>query len=178
MANGVGQTTGTQVAAEAPAKPFPPFDSANFPSLLIWLVLTFTALYLLMSKFALPRVDGILRDRLAKINSDLHDALAKRAEADKAASEYQKTLAEARAGAQAIAQQTYARLAAETEAKRKAHEADLAAKLGAAEAQIDATKAKAMGSVEEIARETASAIVEHITGKRPDPAAIAAAFKS
>jgi F-type H+-transporting ATPase subunit b len=178
MANGVEHTTGTEVAADAPAKPFPPFDPANFPSLLIWLVLTFGALYLLMSKFALPRVDGILRDRRAKINADLHDAFAKRAEADKAAAEYQKTLTEARTGAQALAQQTYARLAAETEAKRKAHEADLAAKLVAAEAQIEATKAKAMGSVEEIARETAVAIVEHITGKRPDPSVIAAAFKT
>jgi F-type H+-transporting ATPase subunit b len=170
--------TSTRQPADAPPaeQPFPPFDSANFVSLLIWLALCFGGLYLLMSKFALPRVEGILHDRLAKISGDLHDASAKRAEADQAAADYQKTLAEARAGAQALAQQTYARLAAETEAKRKAHEADLAAKLATAEAQIETTKNKAMAHVEEIARDTAAAIVEHITGKPADAKAIASAI--
>lgn len=178
MANGGQLATGTEVAAVAPDKPFPPFDSANFPSLLVWLALTFGALYVLMSKFALPRVGGILHDRRAKISADLHDASAKRKQADQAAADYQKTVAEARANAQALAQQTYASLAAETEAKRKAHDEALAAKLAAAEAQIETTKAKAMGSVNEIAQEAAAAIVEHITGKRPDPSVIAAAFKT
>jgi F-type H+-transporting ATPase subunit b len=170
--------TGTQQPTPAPAaeKPFPPFDSANFASLLIWLALCFGGLYLLMSKLALPRIEGILRDRHDKISGDLKSAFARRAEADQAAADYQKTLAEARAGAQALAQQTYARLAAETEAKRKAHEADLAAKLAAAEAQIETTKAKAMANVEEIARDTAAAIVEHITGKPADAKAIASAI--
>lgn len=170
-------TTSTQQSApSAGEKPFPPFDSANFGSLLVWLALCFGGLYLLMSKYALPRVEAILRDRRAKINGDLGDAIAKRKEADQAAAAYQKTLAEARAGAQALAQQTYARLAAETEAKRKAHEADLSAKLAAAEAQIEATKAKAMSNVEDIARDAAAAIVEHITGKPADTKAIAAAI--
>jgi F-type H+-transporting ATPase subunit b len=171
-------TSSTQQPTEAAPgdKPFPPFDSANFVSLLIWLVLCFGGLYLLMSRFALPRVEGILRARRGKIDGDLKDAFAKRAEADQAAAEYHKTLAEARASAQALAQQTYARLAAESEAKRKAHEAELAAKLTAAEAQIEATKAKAMANVEEIARETAAAIVEHISGKPADAKAIASAI--
>jgi F-type H+-transporting ATPase subunit b len=170
--------TSTQQPTGTPPgeKPFPPFDTANFVSLLIWLVLCFGGLYLLMSKLALPRVEGILRDRLAKISGDIHVASAKRSQADQASADYQKTLAEARTNAQALAQQTYARLAAETEAKRKAHEADLAAKLAVAEAQIETTKAKAMANVEEIARDAAAAIVEHITGKPADAKAIASAI--
>lgn len=170
------QTTATQ-APSAPAKEtFPPFDSTNFSSLLIWLALTFGLLYWLMSRVALPRVEGILHARAGAINSDLGVAGAKRKEADQAAADYQKTLADARANAQALAQETYARLAAETDAKRHALEADLAGKLSAAEAQIEATKAKAMGNVEQIAKETASAIVEHLTGKPADPKAVAAAL--
>jgi F-type H+-transporting ATPase subunit b len=178
MATDIEHMTGTQTQTDVPAgeKPFPPFDSANFVPLLIWLVLTFGALYLLMSKLALPRVEDILRARRAKINGDLGEAFAKRKEADQASADYQKTLADARASAQALAQQTYARLAAETEAKRKAHEADLASKLAASEAQIEATKAKAMANVEQIARETASAIVEHMTGRPADAQSVAAAI--
>lgn len=144
--------------------------------MLVWLVLTFSALYLLMSKIAMPRVEGILKARHGKIFGDIGVANSKREEADRAAADYQKTLADAKARAQALAQETHVRLAAETEAKRHALEADLAGKLTAAEAQIERTKAKAMSNVDQIARETAAAIVEHITGKPADPAAIAAAF--
>jgi F-type H+-transporting ATPase subunit b len=155
---------------------FPPFDSANFAPLLIWLVLTFGALYILMSKIALPRVEGILKSRREKIDSDLGVAFAKRTEADRAHTDYEKTLANAKARAQTLAQETHARLAADTDAKRHSLESELAGRLTAAEAQIEATKAKAMGNVDQIAREAAAAIVEHITGKPADPAAIAAAF--
>jgi F-type H+-transporting ATPase subunit b len=175
MATDTELGTSTQVPTNAPAgeKPFPPFDSANFASLLIWLALSFGLLYFLMSKLALPRVAGILQARSAKINGDLSDASAKRKEADQAAADYQKTLADARANAQTLAQDTHARLAAEAETKRKALEADLAVKLAAAETQIEATKTKAMANVEQIAQDTAKAIVEHITGKPADTKTIA-----
>jgi F-type H+-transporting ATPase subunit b len=169
-----GQTTGTEVPGGQSA--FPPFDPANFAPLLVWLVLSFGVLYLLMSKLALPRVASILHDRKAKIDSDLSAAFAKRAAADQASADYQKTLADAKASAQALAQQTHARLAAEADAKRVALEAELSAKLAAGEAEIEAMKAKAMANVEQIAQETAAAIVEHLTGKPADAKAIAAAI--
>jgi F-type H+-transporting ATPase subunit b len=171
--------TSTEVGHDGGEQPFPPFDFATItPSLLIWLALTFGALYILMWKVALPRVEGIFKARSGKIDSDLGMAFKKREEADRAAANYQKTLADARANAQGIAQQTYAQLAAESDAKRHALEAELAGTIAAAEAQIEATKAKAMGNVDQIAREAAATIVEHITGKPADPAAIEAAFKA
>jgi F-type H+-transporting ATPase subunit b len=175
MANGLEHTTATQ-AQPAAEKPFPPFDTANFVSLLIWLAITFGLLYWLMSRIALPRVAGILEARHAKINSDILAANGKRKEADQAAADYQKTLADARANAQALAQETHARLAAEADAKRHTLETDLNGKLAAAEAQIGQTKAKAMANVDQIAQNTAAAILEHITGKPADSAAIAAAI--
>jgi F-type H+-transporting ATPase subunit b len=172
-----GLTASTEVPGTAEGSgSFPPFESANFAPLLIWLVLTFGALYLLMSKVALPRVEGILKSRKGRIDGDLHIAFTRRAEADRAHKDYEKTLADAKARAQALAQETHVRLAAETEAKRHALESELAGQLAAAEGQIEAMKTKAMGNVDQIARETAAAIVEHITGKPADPAAIAAAF--
>jgi F-type H+-transporting ATPase subunit b len=165
-------TTGVEPESGA----FPPFDAANFVPVLIWLVLSFGLLYILMSKVALPRVHDILHTRQAKINEDLENANKMRAEANEAAAAHDKMLAEARAKAQGLAQETHARLHAETEAKRQAIESDLNAKLVAAEAQIAETKAKAMGNVESIAQEAAAAIVQHLTGKPADAAAIAAAF--
>ncbi len=168
-------TTGT----EAPSTgSFPPFDPANVAPQLFWLILTFGALYLLMSRLALPRVESILHDRRAKIEGDVGEAANKRKAADEAAADYEKTLADAKGRAQALAQKTHARLAAETDAKRASLEAELSAKIAAGEAEIEALKTKAMASVEQIAQETASAIFEHLTGQKANPKAIAAAVAS
>ncbi|WOJ88272.1 hypothetical protein RZS28_10485 [Methylocapsa polymorpha] len=171
-----------ETSAELPADvghgagAFPPFESANFTPLLIWLVLSFGLLYLLMSKIALPRVENILQTRAAKLAKDLSEASAFHKRSEEAAAAHDKTIADARAKAQALAQETHVKLNAEADAKRHALESDLNAKLSAAETQIAETKAKAMANVEGIAGEAATAIVEHITGKPADPKAIAAAL--
>ena len=96
-------------------------------------------------------------------------------QADAAAAAHEKTLADARARAQALAQAARDQRAAEAEAKRKALEEELAAKLFLAESQIAATRAQAMTNVESIARDAAGAIFERILGRPADAAAIAAA---
>jgi F-type H+-transporting ATPase subunit b len=96
--------------------------------------------------------------------------------AEEAGAAYEKSLAEARARAQALAQSTRAKLGAESEAKRKALEADLSARLAQAEAAIAVTKNQAMSNVRGIARETTVAIVERLTGRAPSPQAVDAAL--
>ncbi len=154
---------------------FPPFDTANFTPMLIWLTLSFGVLYLLMSKIALPRVESILHARSHKISTDISEANGLRTRAEEAAAAHEKTIAEAKAKAVALAKETHAKLNAETEAKHHALETELNAKLAASETQVLAMKAKAMDNVEAIAKETAAAIVQHITGKPADQDAIAKA---
>ena len=42
---------------------FPPFESSTFPSQLLWLVITFGALYYFMSKRLLPQVGAVIESR-------------------------------------------------------------------------------------------------------------------
>jgi F-type H+-transporting ATPase subunit b len=169
--------SGESHAAEGAHAPgvFPPFDAANFAPVLIWLALSFGLLYLLMAKVALPRVEGILHARAHKISEDIKEAHAFRARSEQAAIAHDKTISDAKAKAQALAQETRTKLNAETDAKRHVLEADLNAKLAASESQIMDMKAKAMANVDEIAREAAAAIVQHVTGKPADASAVAAA---
>lgn len=157
------------------AHAFPPFDSSNFASTLLWLAISFGLLYYLMAKIALPRVENILHTRQGKISSDLKEANAAREKAEKAAADHERTLAEARGKALALAQQTQAKLAADGDEKRHALENDLGVKLAAAEKQIVETKSRAMQNVETIAADAASAIVERLTGRPADKTAIASA---
>jgi F-type H+-transporting ATPase subunit b len=169
---------GTEVPGGGHEAAFPPFDSTHFASQLVWLVITFGLLYILMSKVALPRIAGILKERSDKISSDLDAARSAQARAEAARIEHDKTLAEARAKAQAMGQDAHQKLAAEADAKRKALEAELNGKLAAADAQIAETKARAMANVDSIAQDAAASIIQHLTGKTADPQKIAAAVAS
>jgi F-type H+-transporting ATPase subunit b len=172
-------TTQTQVGQDGGAHSnFPPFDPGTFPSQLVWLAIAFGLLYWYMSKRGLPQLGAVIDGRKALIARDLDDATAMQQKADAAAAAHEKTLAEARAKAQALAQAARDAAAADAQAKRQALEDDLAAKLAAAEREIDATRAQAMTNVAEVARDTAGAIVERLGGRAADPAAIAAAVRS
>jgi F-type H+-transporting ATPase subunit b len=151
---------------------FPPFDSATFASQLLWLAITFVALYLLMSRLALPRVGGIIAARRERIESDLGEAARLKEESEAALASYEQALVEARANAQTLAAQTRDRLMAEADASRKALEENLNRKLAEAEASIAATKNAAMANVRGIAAEAAAAIVERLLGAAPAEKAV------
>lgn len=151
---------------------FPPFETHTFVAQLIWLALAFGLLYYLMSKIALPRIESILHDRSSRLASDLEEAERMKKEADAAGEAYEKSLRDASAKAQGIAQEARAKLAAASDARRKAKEEELNEKLAASETTIRESTARAMSNVRDIAGETASAIVERLTGTAPDKASL------
>jgi F-type H+-transporting ATPase subunit b len=162
-------TAATHATTQAPGGEhgsgvFPPFDPATFPSQLLWLAITFGALYLLMSKIALPRIGGILENRKAIMDADLAAADASRQKTDAAIAAYEAALAAAKAKAQGIANESREAMQADLAAKRSAVEADLSAKVTAAEARIMATKTEALTHVDEIATETAQTVVTQLVG--------------
>lgn len=168
--------SGTQVADTPPHEVgFPPFATETYPTQLLWLALTFGALYYFMSRHVAPRLAGIVESRETTVARDLDMAAAAKERAQAAGEAYEKSLAEAKARAQALAQETRDSLAADADAQRKALEADLAERLAASEAAISARKAEAMGNVRSIAVDTAGAIIERLTGRAPAPGAVEAA---
>jgi len=156
---------------------FPPFDSSTFASQLVWLVITFVLLYALMAKVALPRVGSIIAQRQNRIDDDLAQANAFKAQSDTALAAYEKALADARARAQAMASEMRDKQAAEAEASRKKLEDQLNAKLAEAEKVIAGTKQAAMANVRNIAADAARAIVERLIGTVPADSAVVAAVK-
>jgi F-type H+-transporting ATPase subunit b len=167
----VGQDGGGHTA-------FPPFQSDTFPSQLLWLAISFAALYYFMAKKALPAVGATIQQRKDRIAKDIDDATAMQQKADAAAAAHEKALADARARAQSLAQAQRDQLAAEAEAKRKAVDEELAAKFAEAERQLAATRDRAMANVGAIAREATAAIVERLIGRPANPEAVAAAVES
>ncbi len=158
--------TGAHTGAEGKA-PFPPFQSETFASQLVWLAITFVALYLLMSRVALPRIASIFEERRDRIADDLAEAQRFKDESEGALANYEKALADARNRAQGIANETRDQMSAQADERRKSLETQLNAKLADAERTIATTKSNAMTNVRGIAVEAASAIVERLIGTAP-----------
>jgi F-type H+-transporting ATPase subunit b len=165
--------TNAQTTAPGGAKPpFPPFNAETFASQFIWLAIFFIALYVIISRVAIPRIGGIVEARQDRIAGDLAEANSFKQQSDAALAGYEKSLADARGRAQELANATRERLNAEAEKTRHALEAELNARLAKAEETIAATKTAAMTNVQAIAVDAASAIVERLIGSRPNAAAV------
>src|SRR3984893_12536397 len=164
-----GQQTGAHTEADGGhGGAFPPFDSSTFASQLVSLLIAFVALYLIVSRIALPRVGSVMDARQNEIEGDLAAAEKLKDEADAALKAYESDLAAARSRAQAIGNETREKLNAASEAERKTLEERLSAKLADAEKQIAATRESAMSNVRGIAADAAGAIVQQLTGVLPD----------
>ena len=146
---------------------FPPLQIETYASQLVWLALSFVALYLLMSRVALPRIGSIIEDRRQRIASDFAEAERLKAESDAASVAYEKSLADARGRAQALANEARQSETKAAEGARKALDAKLNAQIGEAEKTIAARRSAAMTNVQSIAIDAAAAIVERLIGSAP-----------
>jgi F-type H+-transporting ATPase subunit b len=171
VAEGHGDAKGATAHTEAEGghkAPFPPFQKDTFASQLVSLLIAFVALYLIVSKIALPRVGGVLDARQNAIDGDLTEAQKLKDASDEALKAYEAELASARSRAQAISAETRDRLNAASDAERKTLEEALAVKLAEAEKTIASTREAAMRNVRGIAADAAAAIVQRLTGLVPD----------
>jgi F-type H+-transporting ATPase subunit b len=170
-----GTTAHTEADGGAHKAPFPPFQKDTFASQLVSLAIAFVALYLIVSRIALPRVGSLLDERQKAIEGDLAEAQKLKDASDGALKAYESELAAARARAQAIGAETREKLNAASEAERKTLEDKLSVKLAEAEKTIASTRDAAMSNVRGIAADAAAAIVQRLTGVLPDGKAVASA---
>jgi len=171
VAESHGDAKGTTAHTEAEGghkAPFPPFQKDTFASQLVSLAIAFVALYLIVSRIALPRVGSLLDERQGTIEGDLNEAQKLKDASDAALKAYESELAAARSRAQAIGTETREKLNAASEAERKKLEDRLTLKLTEAEKTIASTREAAMKNVRGIAAETATAMVQRLTGVSPD----------
>lgn len=153
----------------------PQLNAADWAPQLIWLAITFIGLYFIMAKVALPRFGAVIEQRRDRIAHDLDNAARLKDQTEQAIAAYEASLAEARAKAGGIAQETRNKLNAETERQRTALEEKLAVKTDEAERKIGAAKDAAMAQIKDVAAEAAEAIVEKLVGGSVSKAKVTAA---
>ena len=144
----------------------PQLDTLSFAPQLVWLAITFVALYLFLARVALPRIANVIEQRQDRVRRDLDEAEELKSETENAISAYEQSMTEARAKAHTIAQETRDKLSKEIEVQRLAVENKLSEKMAEAEKRIVASKDAALAHINEVASDTAEALVEALIGKR------------
>ena len=181
-----GTVAGTALAgaalllAAAPARAaegMPQLDFGNplLRAQVVWLVLIFLALYLLLSRWALPQVGAVLEKRAAAIATDLDAARHAKEQADHAVDELTRATREAHAGAQTEIAQAIAGAKAAADAQAAELNARLDAQIAAAEQRIAQARAEALGALEQVAIDTANVVVARLIGAPIDHALVPAA---
>lgn len=152
----------TQGAGAGPG--LPQLDWATFPNQIFWLLIALVAIYLILSRIALPRIAGIIAERSGTITSDLAAAEDLKAKAEKAEEAYKKALADARTEAQKIIADTKAEIKKDLEKANEEADAEIAKKTAEGEKKIAEIRDAALESVRDVARDTTGDIVAAMGG--------------
>jgi F0F1-type ATP synthase, subunit b len=160
-------TTEHAADAEHGSGGLPQFEFQHWFGQIVYLVFLFALLYLLIAKVFAPRMRKVFDDREQTIGGAIDTARQVQAEAQGQADAAKKEVEDARASSRGTAAAAKARITDDANARAAVQEAEVAAQIADAEAAIARTRDAAMKSVSDIAHDTASAIVEHLTGKKP-----------
>jgi F-type H+-transporting ATPase subunit b len=151
---------------------------ADYPTQIFWLVVTFVALYVVLSKLVLPSIARTLGDRDSQLQGDIARAEKLRSEAETTLAAYRKAIGEARATAQAELKQTAEAMAAEAARREGELAASFAERARAAEAGIVEAKTKALAELKNVAGDAARDLVARLVGAAPAPQDVAEAIQA
>lgn len=171
------ETTGHENLEHAEAG-MPQLDASIYPNLIFWLVVAIVALYFILSRVALPRIATVLAERNDAIANDIEQAAMLKRRAEDAEAAYNAALAEAREEAHRIAAETKAQIDKELSSLLAKADAEIAVKAADSEKRIGEIRDSAARSVEEVARETAAALVEALLPGAVDAPAVDAAVSN
>jgi F-type H+-transporting ATPase subunit b len=150
----------------------PQLDFDTWPSQILWLLITFGALYFLMRNFALPRLEATIADRDSTISRDLDRAAEFNNRAEKTETAYEAKLAQARAEARGIIDEAKAETAAQMKAALAKADERIAAQLASSEAKLQQIRSEAIAHAETVGIEAAEALAQRFSPAGVDAAVL------
>jgi F-type H+-transporting ATPase subunit b len=151
----------------------PQLDYHLFAPQLVWLAIAFLALYLVMSRLAVPAISDTLERRQAKIQGDLDAAEAANEETRNLVAAYQKRLADTREEARNLLRGQGETDSAAAAARLNTLHDRLAGQIAEAEKRIAAQRDEVMAGLENMARDIGQEVYAKLAGQPADPAALA-----
>lgn len=161
-------------APEHQATGMPQLDFSTYGNQIFWLVIALVAIFLILSRVALPRIGRILADRQGLMTGDLMAAEEFKQKAKDAEAAYDKALADARGEAQKIVAANKAAIDAELKGAIAKADAEISARAAESEARIREIRARAVDDARSVAEDVAAELVSRF-GVAADGAALSQA---
>ena len=153
----------------------PQLKFETYPSQVFWLVVTFTVLYVLMSRTVIPRIRDVLEKRQTQITHDIDAAEQARSEAEAAKVAYEKEQVAAREKANQLLQTAQNDISDMVAAENSKLDKKLADEMAKAEAAIKKQTEASRKEVKPIVAELSGQIVEQLLNVKPAPKKLEAA---
>jgi F-type H+-transporting ATPase subunit b len=163
--------SGSAVAASGG---MPQLDPHSFAPQLVWLAIAFVALYLVMSRLAVPAIADTLAKRQAKIQGDLDAAEKANAETKSLVAAYEKRLTDAREDARRLMRQQGEADSAAAAARFNELHDRLARQIDEAEKRIAAQRDDVMAGLQHMAQDIGQDVYAKLAGQPVDQGALAA----
>ena len=133
-------------------------------SQIFWLTLVFGTLYLLLSKFILPKISNNLEIRKSQIVENIEAAEKQREESDQKIKDYENIINEAKIESKNIFNQARKKILKDINTKKENLKKEIDEEVKKAEAEILDLKNKAPEKINKIAIETSADLIKQIIG--------------
>ncbi len=156
----------------------PQLDPEYWLSQSFWLVVIFVTLYVLIAKFFIPKIKLSIGDRERKIKDDLDEANKLKKISEDKIEEYERLILENKKKLIKISNDAKKKLDLDIQKKRKAIESQIQNELNKAQIEIDNLKKGSLTSIEHVAEEIASKVVEDLTNEKLNQSSVKAIVSS
>ena len=152
----------------------PQLDPKCWASQAFWLIIVFSALYISIAKFYLPKIKNNLDDRENKIKDDLDDANKFKELSETKLKEYEKILEEAKKEVIKIQIESKNLLDKDIREKKDIIEKEIEKEIEKAQEEINDLKRNSISDIQKISENIASNIIETISGDKLNESSIRA----
>ena len=142
----------------------PQLNPEFWVSQIFWLVISFGALYLILSKFILPKISANLEMRKSEILENIETAEKQRLESENKIKEYDKLILESKNEAKNYFNQAREKILKDVDKKRENLEKEINEEISKAEIEIEGLKNKSPDKIRKIAIETSSDLIKQVIG--------------
>ena len=150
--------------AFASSEGMPQLNPEFWISQIFWLTLVFGTLYVLLSKFILPKISNNLETRKSQIVENIWTAEKQREESDQKIKDYENIINEAKIEAKNIFNQTREKILKDVNTKKENLEKQINEEIKKAENEILKLKKKSPEKINKIAIETSADLIKQIIG--------------
>ena len=143
-------------------------------SQIFWLVLTFGIMYVVLSKFILPKISNNLESRKSQILENIEAAEKQREDSEAKLKEYDEIILKSKMEAKTIFNQTREKTFKDIGAKKEVLDQQIDDEINKAEKEIEVLRVSAPDKINKIAIETSSELLEKLIGSGVNSSSISA----